>query len=116
MRFPLQISIAVLFTLLIAALGVTLIVFNYNENEDMALLAAKDANTRIARETTSQIQSLYRPAEVLVDLIIRLPGVEADSYTKREELVRFFAKALSDFNTITSDEVSVKRLNGLISF
>lgn len=102
MRFPLQISIAVLFTLLIIALGITLIGFNYNENEDVALLAAEDSFSRITRETTNNIQRLYRPAEVLVDLIIRLPSAEADNYAKRVELVQFFAKALRDFNTIAS--------------
>ena len=102
MRFPLQISIAVLFTLLIIALGITLIGFNYNENEDVALLAAEDAYSRITRETTTNIQRLYRPAEVLVDLVIRLPSAEADDYAKRAELVQFFAKALRDFNTIAS--------------
>ena len=102
MRFPLQISIAVLFTLLIIALGITLIGFNYNENEDVALLAADDSFARITRETTNNIQRLYRPAEVLVDLIIRLPSVEADNYAQRAELVQFFAKALRDFKTIAS--------------
>jgi len=102
MRFPLQISIAVLFTLLIIALGITLIGFNYNENEDVALLAAEDAYSRITRETKINIQSLYRPAEVLVDLTIRLPSAEADSYVKRAELVQFFAKALRDFKSIAS--------------
>ena len=102
MRFPLQISIAVLFTLLIIALGVTLIFFNYNENEKVALFAAEDTYSRITRETTTNIQSLYKPTEVLVDLVARLPSAEADSFIRRTELTHFFAKALKDFSSLSS--------------
>ena len=102
MRFPLQISIAAVFTLLIVLLGATLIGFNYTKNKEVALLAAEDAFARITRETKNNIQGMYRPAEALVDLTIRLPAAEADNYSKRVELVQFFAKALRDFPTIAS--------------
>ena len=102
MRFPLQSSIAFLFTLLIMTLGVALISFNYVENEEVALLAADDSFNRISRETATQIRSLYRPAEVLVDLSSRLPAAQADNYAKRTELLQFFAKGLRNFTTITS--------------
>jgi hypothetical protein len=74
MRFPLQFSIAFLFTFLLVTLGVTLISFNYTENEEVALLAADDSFSRISRETATRMRGLYRPAEVLVDLTSRLPA------------------------------------------
>ena len=77
MRFPLQISIAAVFTLLIVLLGATLIGFSYTKNKEVALLAAEDAFARITRETQNNIQGMYRPAEALVDLTIRLPAAEA---------------------------------------
>jgi HD-GYP domain-containing protein (c-di-GMP phosphodiesterase class II) len=102
MRFPLQFSIAFLFTFLLVTLGVTLISFNYTENEEVALLAADDSFSRISRETATRIRSLYRPAEVLVDLTSRLPAAQADNYARRSELLQFFAKGLRNFTTITS--------------
>jgi hypothetical protein len=67
-RYPLQLEIATVFTLLIAVLGLSLVWFNYQESKIITLLAANDMFEQISKLTAANIQKLYTPTEALVDL------------------------------------------------
>lgn len=101
-RVPLQVGIAVVFTVLIAALGVTLIWYHYAESRKAALIAADDLFARITRQTATDIRKLYAPAEALVDLTVTLEGVNSDSLDERMRLLPYFAESLRTAPTLSS--------------
>jgi len=101
-RVPLQAGIAAVFTVLIAALGVTLIWYNYEEGRKAALIAADDLFARITRQTATDIRKLYAPAEALVDLTVTLEGVNSDSLEERMRLLPYFVESLRTAPTLSS--------------
>ncbi len=101
-RVPLQVGIAVVFTVLIAALGITLIGYNYKESRHAALIAADDLFARIARQTATNIQKLYAPAEALVDLTVTLDAVASAARAERMRLLPYFAESLRTAPTLYS--------------
>jgi HD-GYP domain-containing protein (c-di-GMP phosphodiesterase class II) len=101
-RVPLQVGIAVVFTALIAALGMALTWYHYEESRDAALIAADDLFARITRQTASNIQKLYAPAEALVDLTVSLDIVRAESLAERMRLLPYFAESLRTAPTLYS--------------
>jgi len=94
LRYPLQVEIAVVFTLLIAILGLSLVWYNYSENKKATLAAAADVFERISRHTAANIQRLYSPAEALVALTAKLDISESDSLAQRLALLGYFTESL----------------------
>ncbi len=101
-RVPLRVGIAVVFTVLIAALGVTLIWYHYEESRDAALVAADDLFARITRQTATNVQKLYAPAEALVDLTVTLDAVASEAPAERLRLLPYFAESLRTAPTLSS--------------
>jgi HD-GYP domain-containing protein (c-di-GMP phosphodiesterase class II) len=101
-RVRLQVGIALVFTLLIAALGLTLIWYNYQESREAALIAADDLFARITRQTATNIQKLYAPAEALVDLTVTLDDVASDTHGARVHMLPYFAESLRTAPTLYS--------------
>ncbi len=101
-RYPLQLSIAVVFTVLIVILGVSLVWYNYSENKALAFLAAEDLFTRITRHTGTNIRALYAPTETLIDLTAQLDATEGQTLTERLGLLNYFAQALRNDERLTS--------------
>jgi hypothetical protein len=91
-RVPLQVGIALVFTVLIAATGAALIWYNYKESKAAALIAADDLFARITRQTATDIRKLYAPAEALVDLTVTLDAVSSDSSSERMRLLPYFVE------------------------
>ncbi len=101
-RVRLQVGIALVFTLLIAALGTTLIWYHYKESREAALVAADDLFGRITRQTATNIQKLYAPAEALVDLTVTLDDVASVMHSERMRLLPYFAESLRTAPTLSS--------------
>jgi HD-GYP domain-containing protein (c-di-GMP phosphodiesterase class II)/HAMP domain-containing protein len=101
-RVSLQDGIALAFTLLIAAMGITLIWYNYKESRDAALIAADDLFGRVTRQTITNVQKLYAPAEALVDLTVTLDAVTSDAPAERLRLLPYFAESLRTAPTLSS--------------
>jgi HD-GYP domain-containing protein (c-di-GMP phosphodiesterase class II) len=101
-RIRLQVGIALVFTLLITALGSTLIWYNYKESRDAALIAADDLFARITRQTATNIQKLYAPAEALVDLTVTLDDVASGTHGERMHMLPYFAESLRTAPTLYS--------------
>jgi HD-GYP domain-containing protein (c-di-GMP phosphodiesterase class II) len=101
-RVPLQVGIALVFTVLIAATGAALIWYNYKESKAAALIAADDLFARITRQTATDIRKLYAPAEALVDLTVTLDAVSSDSSSERMRLLPYFVESLRTAPTLSS--------------
>ena len=101
-RVPLQVGIAVVFTVLIAATGAALTWYNYKDSKEAALIAADDLFARIARQTAADVRKLYAPAEALVDLTVTLDAVSGDSPGKRMRLLPYFVESLRTAPTLSS--------------
>jgi HD-GYP domain-containing protein (c-di-GMP phosphodiesterase class II) len=101
-RVRLKVGIALVFTVLIAALGTALIWYNYKESREAALIAADDLFARITRQTASNIQKLYAPVEALVDLTVTLDDVASESHRERMRLLPYFAESLRTAPTLYS--------------
>jgi len=101
-RVRLKVGIALVFTVLIAALGTALIWYNYKESREAALIAADDLFARITRQTATNIQKLYAPAEALVDLTVTLDDVASESHGERMRLLPYFAESLRTASTLYS--------------
>lgn len=101
-RVRLKVGIALVFTVLIAALGTALIWYNYKESREAALIAADDLFARITRQTATNIQKLYAPAEALVDLTVTLDDVASESHRERMRLLPYFAESLRTAPTLYS--------------
>ena len=101
-RYPLQISIAVVFTLLITVLGTTLVLYNYSKNKTITLLAAADLFDRITRQTATNIRKLYVPAEILVDATAQLEATEGESLAERLRLLKYFSESLRNNPNLAS--------------
>ncbi len=93
-RYPLQLEIAAVFTLLITVLGLSLVWYNYSENKKISLIAANDMFKRIYELSAANIQSLYSPAEALVDLTSQLELAESTDKTERQSLLNYFMESL----------------------
>jgi len=101
-RVRLQVGIALVFTVLIAALGVALTWYHYQASRDAALIAADDLFARITRQTATNIQKLYAPAEALVDLTVALDDVASGTHIQRMRLLPYFAESLRSAGTLYS--------------
>jgi HD-GYP domain-containing protein (c-di-GMP phosphodiesterase class II)/HAMP domain-containing protein len=101
-RVRIQIGIGIVFTVLIAALGVALVGYNYKESREAALIAADDLFARITRQTATNIQKLYAPAEALVDLTVTLGDVASPTHGERMRLLPYFAESLRTAPTLSS--------------
>lgn len=93
-RYPLQLEIAAVFTLLITVLGLSLVWYNYNENKKIALIAANDMFERIYELSAANIHRLYSPAEALVDLTSQLEIAESTANADRQSLLNYFMESL----------------------
>ncbi|CAK0759541.1 hypothetical protein CCP1ISM_9110002 [Azospirillaceae bacterium] len=67
-RYPLHIHIAYLFTILTVLSGAVIGLHNYRKNSSIIVSATTDLFTRIGQQTVSEINRLYEPIEMLVDL------------------------------------------------
>jgi len=101
-RVPLQVGIAVVFTVLIAATGAALTWYNYKDSKEAALIAADDLFARITRQTAADVRKLYAPAEALVDLTVTLDAVSSDSPGERMRLLPYFVESLRTAPTLSS--------------
>jgi HD-GYP domain-containing protein (c-di-GMP phosphodiesterase class II) len=93
-RYPLQLEIATVFTVLITVLGLSLVWYNFQENKKITLIAADDMFERTAQLTASNIQELYRPAEALVALSAKLEISESTAIHQRQNLLNYFFESL----------------------
>jgi HD-GYP domain-containing protein (c-di-GMP phosphodiesterase class II) len=93
-RYPLQLEIATVFTVLITVLGLSLVWYNYQESKKITLLAANDMFEQISALTAANIQQLYAPAEALVDLTAQLKIIETTATQQRESLLNYFFESL----------------------
>ncbi|KPJ95475.1 MAG: hypothetical protein AMJ53_02665 [Gammaproteobacteria bacterium SG8_11] len=93
-RYPLQLEIATVFTVLIILLGLSLLWYNYQESKKITLLAANDMFEQIGELTAANIQELYRPAEALVDLTAQLAVTESPALQERQSLLNYFFESL----------------------
>jgi len=101
-RVRLQFGIALVFSVLVAALGVALTWYHYKESREAALIAADDLFARITRQTATNIQKLYAPAEALVDLTVTLADVRSETHAERMRLLPYFAESLRTAPTLYS--------------
>lgn len=93
-RFPLQLEIATVFTVLITILGLSLVWYNYQESKKATLLAANDMFEQIGKLTAANVQRLYKPAEALVALTAQLEVTESSAIQERESLLKYFFESL----------------------
>ncbi len=93
-RYPLQIEIATVFTILITLLGLSLVWYNYQESKKITLLAANDMFEQIGELTAANVQKLYRPTEALVELTAQLAVTESTALHERQSLLNYFFESL----------------------
>jgi HD-GYP domain-containing protein (c-di-GMP phosphodiesterase class II) len=67
-RYPLHVTLAAVFISAFVAFGVAIIAYGYVEGRRMELVGARDLMDRISRQLSSDITSLYQPAQGLVDI------------------------------------------------
>ena len=93
-RFPLHIPIALLFILLILLAGTIISVNNYIETRRLISSATAVLFESIRRETVARFESIYRPAEMLTDLLAQQRLGRATTLSERMEAVPYLAEAL----------------------
>ena len=70
-RLPLHIYIAALFRLLIIGVAGVIAWRNYVENRKLIISASQELAQAIGGKTVAAFTSIYRPAEMLIDLLAR---------------------------------------------
>jgi HD-GYP domain-containing protein (c-di-GMP phosphodiesterase class II) len=101
-RYPLQLEIATIFTVLITILGLSLVWYNYQESKKATLLAANDMFEQVGKLTAVNVQRLYKPAEALVALTAQLEITESSAIQERESLLKYFFESLRLVEHISS--------------
>src|SRR5204863_4118802 len=91
---PLHISIATLFTLLIAGVGGVIAWRNYVENRQLLISASHELVQAIGAKTAAAFASIEQPAELLIDLLARQRLSQSASLADRMNHVGYLADAL----------------------
>ena len=94
MRPPLHVHIATLFSLLIIGVGGVIGWHNYIQNRDLIISASQELVQAIGGKTAAGFEAIYRPVDLLIDLLAyhRLRG--ATNLADRMESVSYLADAL----------------------
>lgn len=82
-QHPFRLHIAVIFTLMVFAVGAVLVWSNYEAGRNIVLLANEDAFSRIDREIVNDMDRVQMPVEAVVDALSRSTITSADSYEAR---------------------------------
>lgn len=93
-RYPLHITISITFAALLLTFGCALIVFNYVESRQIALLGAEDQLRRIGTHMRASVGELYGPVQNLVDAASMVLPEDSSSVDHRLDSVGFMTEAL----------------------
>ncbi|MDJ0861128.1 MAG: HD domain-containing phosphohydrolase [Gammaproteobacteria bacterium] len=93
-RYPLHVTLAVLFAVILVLFGGALTAFNFVESRRMALLATDDVLARISKHTSTSIAALYGPVQNLVDISSRSVETRGKSLKERMQLLGYLTEAL----------------------
>jgi len=93
-RLPLHIHVALLFALLIIAVGGVIAWRNSIENRQLVSSASHELIQAIGAKTVAAFESIDRPVQVLIDLLARHRLVEATSLAERMDSASDLADAL----------------------
>ena len=93
-RFPLQFTIAFVFSLLFLLVGLALISYNYFESRKMAMLGANRLLARTSQHIETTVSDLYGPVRNLVDISSRALAATAVSLDDRLLSLPFLAEPL----------------------
>ena len=93
-RYPLQFTIAFVFSALFLLVGIALISYNYHETQKMTLLGADRLLAGMGRHLETTVSDLYRPVRNLADISSRVLSSEDSSLTQRLDSLPFLAEPL----------------------
>jgi HD-GYP domain-containing protein (c-di-GMP phosphodiesterase class II) len=94
-RFPLHVTLAVVFIIAFVLFGVSIIAYTYVGGRRISLLGAHDQMERIGRQLSSDITAMYQPAQGLVDITSRSAIWSGDSLDQRLTALPAVAEALT---------------------
>ncbi len=93
-RFPLQIIIGFLITLLLSSVSLSISWYNFEKNKAITLSATQALFNRIERQTSERIQGIYSPAAMLVNLTAELEQAQNSEAAQHQKLFHAFIAAL----------------------
>ena len=100
--FPLHVTIASVFALLLLLVGVVLISYNFYEGRKIALLSADEMLHRSSRHMEKTISDLYGPAQNLVDMLSLALDPQATDLDTRLDSLPLLIEPLRQNPTIAS--------------
>ncbi len=101
-KYPLHVTIASVFALLLLLVGAVLISYNYYESRKIALLSADQQLDRSSQYMQRTISDLYRPAQNLVDVLSRALSPDHTTLEDRLALVPVLVEPFRSNPTISS--------------
>ncbi|RDH87097.1 MAG: hypothetical protein DIZ78_06315 [endosymbiont of Escarpia spicata] len=93
-RFPLQIIIGFLITLLLSSISLSISWYNFEKNKAITLSATQALFNRIERQTAERIQGIYSPAAMLVSITAELEQAQNTEAAQHQNLFHAFIAAL----------------------
>ena len=91
---PLHIHIVTLFSLLVIGAGGVIAWHNYSQNRELILSASQELAQATGAKTIAGFESIYQPAELLVDLLAHQRLSRADNLVERMDSAAYLADAL----------------------
>ena len=104
-RYPLHLTISVLFITLVVVLGVVMSWQNYSKTSDIILSSADKMYDQVPRELLLDIKATYRPVGDTLGLLALTPLVRATSLPERLESVPLLVTALRNEPAVTGIQV-----------
>jgi HD-GYP domain-containing protein (c-di-GMP phosphodiesterase class II) len=104
-RYPLHITISVLFIVLILLLGVVLSLENYRKTSDIILSSADRVYDQIARELIIDFRATYNPVADTLQLLALAPVMNAATLDSRLESLAIIRTALVNEPSVTAIQV-----------
>jgi HD-GYP domain-containing protein (c-di-GMP phosphodiesterase class II) len=93
-RFPLRLTLAMVFVTIFVIFGVVLIVFFHRGSGRIEVLGANDLVDRITTAVQLEISGLYQPAQGAVDIASRSPSLAGASLDERLQSLGSLTEAL----------------------
>jgi len=104
-RYPLHVTISVLFITLIVALGVLLSWQNYRKTSSIILTTAGQVFDQITRELILDFNGTYHPVAGALRLLALAPVTTADTLDERLESLETFTVALANEPSVSGIEI-----------
>ncbi len=103
-RYPLHVTISVLFIILIVALGVVLSWQNYRKTSSIILTTAEQVFDQITRELVLDFNGTYHPVAGALRLLALAPVTRAATLDERLRSLRTFTVALANEPSVSGIE------------